>query len=247
MGLFDFFKRKKKKELQDIETETHDILIGNESVDNNADDTFTPIDCNYTKESDIIEEVTEFFDKASEDGSDGIEEKNYIKDTLTENQSSSEEQDETNQNSADILKASDDAISDQHSKTTYTGRFEINKTKDGQKYFFNLYASNSVGIATSQVYSSAQSALIGIKSVIINSPKAPIEDQTLKSFTSLPYPKWEIYIDKGGRFRFRLNAPNGSCICHSQGYSTKTACKNGINSIIKSSRNAKIDKNYLTK
>ena len=129
----------------------------------------------------------------------------------------------------------------------YTGRFEINKSKDGKKFFFNLYASNKVGIATSQMYSTAQNALNGIKSVIANAPKAPIEDQSLKKYESLPYPKWEIYIDNGGKFRFRLNASNGSCVCHSQGYTTKTACKNGIESIIRSSRNAEIDKNYLLK
>ena len=128
----------------------------------------------------------------------------------------------------------------------YTGRFEINKSKDGKKYFFNLYASNKVGIATSQMYSSAQSALTGIKSVIANAADAPIEDQSLKKYDTLPYPKWEIYIDNGGKYRFRLNASNGSCVCHSQGYTTKTACKNGIDSIIRSSRNAEIDKTYLT-
>lgn len=127
----------------------------------------------------------------------------------------------------------------------YTGRFEINKSKDGKKFFFNLYASNKVGIATSQMYSSAQSALVGIKSVIANAADAPIEDQTLKKYEPLPFPKWEIYIDNGGKYRFRLNASNGSCVCHSQGYTTKTACKNGIDSIIRSSRNAEIDKTYI--
>ena len=131
--------------------------------------------------------------------------------------------------------------------TSYTGKFEINKSKDGKKYFFNLYASNKVGIATSQMYSSAQSALNGIKSVIANAPTAPVEDQSLKNYEELPYPKWEIYVDNGGKFRFRLNASNGNCVCHSQGYTTKNACKNGIDSIIRSSKNAEIDKTYISK
>ncbi len=128
----------------------------------------------------------------------------------------------------------------------YTGRFEINKSKDGKKFFFNLYASNKVGIATSQMYSTAQNALNGVKSVIANAAKAPIEDQSLKKYEVLPFPKWEIYIDNGGKYRFRLSASNGNCVCHSQGYTTKTACKNGIDSIIRSSRNAEIDKTYIT-
>lgn len=127
-----------------------------------------------------------------------------------------------------------------------TGRFEIKKAKDG-RYVFNLYAANHVIVATSQVYSSSQSALVGINSVIANADKAPIEDQSLKSYETYGYPKWEIYVDKGGQYRFRLYAANGSCICHSQGYTSKTNCKNGIDSIIRSSRNAEIDKSYLKK
>ena len=133
------------------------------------------------------------------------------------------------------------------SKIAYTGKFEINKSKDGKKFFFNLYASNKVGIATSQMYSSSQAALNGVKSVIANAPTAPIEDQSLKKYDTLPYPKWEIYVDNGGKYRFRLNASNGSCVCHSQGYTTKTACKNGIDSIIRSSKNAEIEKTYISK
>lgn len=129
----------------------------------------------------------------------------------------------------------------------YTGKFEINKSKDGKKFFFNLYASNKVGIATSQMYSSSQSAMNGVKSVIANADKAPIEDQSLKNYETLPYPKWEIYVDNGGKYRFRLNASNGSCVCHSQGYTTKNACKNGIDSIIRSSRNPEIEKTYTSK
>ena len=129
----------------------------------------------------------------------------------------------------------------------YSGRFEINRTKDGKKFFFNLYASNKVGIATSQMYSTAQNALNGVRSVIVNAPKALIEDQTLKTYETLPYPKWEIYIDNGGKYRFRLNATNGSCVCHSQGYTSKANCKNGIDSIIRSSRHPEIDKAYLLK
>ena len=127
-----------------------------------------------------------------------------------------------------------------------TGRFEIKKAKDG-RFVFNLYASNHVIVATSQVYSSSTSAVNGIQSVINNAHKAPIEDQSLKSYETYGFPKWEIYVDKGNQYRFRLYAANGSCICHSQGYTTKTSCKNGIDSIIRSSRNAEIDKSYLKK
>ncbi len=126
------------------------------------------------------------------------------------------------------------------------GFFEIKKSKD-DRYVFNLYASNRVIIATSQIYSSASSAINGANSVIANAEKAAIEDQTLKTATDVPFPKWEIYKDKGGQFRFRLSASNGSCICHSQGYTTKANCKNGIESIIRTVKTATIDKSYLKK
>ncbi len=126
----------------------------------------------------------------------------------------------------------------------FSGKFEIKKSKDG-KFVFNLYAANSVIVATSQVYSSSAAAQNGIKSVIENAEKAPIEDQTLKNFEPQNYPKWEIYLDKGEQYRFRLSASNGSCVCHSQGYTSKASCKNGIESIIRTAKNAAIDKAYI--
>ena len=127
-----------------------------------------------------------------------------------------------------------------------SGRFEIKKTKDG-KFMFNLYALNNVTVATSQTYASSQNAINGIECIIANAAKAPIEDQTVKDFTLKGYPKWGIYIDKAGQYRFTLNAQNGNCIVRSQGYKTKSSCKNGINSIIRCSRNPEIDKSYLKK
>lgn len=126
------------------------------------------------------------------------------------------------------------------------GKFEIKKSKDG-RYVFNLYASNNVIIATSQVYSSSTSAMNGIKSVIQNTMSAPVEDQTLKNAESFPFPKWELYLDKSDHYRFRLCASNGSCVCHSQGYTSKANCKKGIESIIKFAPGAEIIKAYLTK
>ena len=126
------------------------------------------------------------------------------------------------------------------------GKFEIKKTKD-DRFVFNLYASNHVIVATSQIYSSSQSAINGIKSIVTNAKRAKIEDKTIKDSEVLAFPKWEIYFDKAGQYRFRLYASNGSCICHSQGYTSKSSCKNGIESIIKTADSAKVEKLYLEK
>lgn len=43
--------------------------------------------------------------------------------------------------------------------------------------------------------------------------------------------KFEINVDKGGKHRFNLKASNGQVILSSQGYTTKSACENGIESV----------------
>ena len=47
--------------------------------------------------------------------------------------------------------------------------------------------------------------------------------------------KFELFQDKGGKFRFRLKATNGQIILASQGYKTKVAAKNGIGSVQRNS------------
>ena len=44
-------------------------------------------------------------------------------------------------------------------------------------------------------------------------------------------PKFEIFTDTSGQFRFRLKAPNGEIIATSEAYTTKAACQNGIESV----------------
>jgi len=130
-------------------------------------------------------------------------------------------------------------------KSTKNGKFDIRKAKDG-RFFFSLYSSNGAVVAYSQIYSSIGSVNTGIASVINNANKAGIEDTTLKKPVSLPCPKWEIYIDKAGEYRFRLYAINGLCVCHSShGYSTKGGCKGGIESIRRYAEEATVDKSYL--
>ena len=148
----------------------------------------------------------------------------------------------------DDVSEDDEAVTvEENGKPVRNGKFDIKKSKDG-RFYFSLYASNKQVIAYSQMYASITSAMNGIKSVIAHAPKATIEDTTLKKPNPQSFPKWEIYIDKAGEFRFRLYASNGSCICHSHGYSTKATCKGGMESIQRfASESAGIDKTYLKK
>ncbi len=52
--------------------------------------------------------------------------------------------------------------------------------------------------------------------------------------------KFEVYQDKGGDYRFRLKASNGQTIATGQGYTTKAACLNGIESIKKNAPEAEV-------
>ena len=107
--------------------------------------------------------------------------------------------------------------------------FEIKIAKNGD-YMFNLFAPNGRIVATSETYTTLQNCKIGIESVKRNSA-SHTEDQTQEGFDVLLCPKYEIYNDKEGKFRFRLRASNGEIICASQGYSAKQSALDGIESI----------------
>lgn len=109
------------------------------------------------------------------------------------------------------------------------GKFIIRKVSSGIK--FDLKAVNGQGIATSEVYETRAACLRGIESVRKNAPKAKLEDQTGEDYRILTNPKFEIYLDRSGEYRFRLRARNGAIIAVSDGYSTKGACLGGIESV----------------
>jgi uncharacterized protein len=43
--------------------------------------------------------------------------------------------------------------------------------------------------------------------------------------------KFEIYTDKGGKYRFRLKAGNGEIIATSEAYESKPSAQNGVKSV----------------
>ena len=118
------------------------------------------------------------------------------------------------------------------------GKFVIRKTNTGIK--FDLKASNGEVIATSEVYSSPDACQKGIASVQKNAPIAAIENQTVEGFAVEKHPKFEVYTDKAGEFRFRLKALNGQIIAVSEGYKAIASCMNGIESVKKNVVVAKI-------
>ena len=116
-------------------------------------------------------------------------------------------------------------------------KFVIFKAKNGE-FTFNLKASNGEVILTaSESYTTMKACENGIESVRKNSA-AEIEDQTRSE--TLSHPKFELYRDKGGEFRFRMKAANGQNIGKSEGYKAKASAKKGIASIAKNAPDAPV-------
>lgn len=117
-------------------------------------------------------------------------------------------------------------------------KFVIFSTNSGCK--FDLKASNGQVIASSQVYSTVDACRNGVASVQKNAPVAAVEDQTVEGYEQEKNPKFELYTDKAGEFRFRLKATNGQIIATSEGYKAKASCENGIESVKKNAPEAEI-------
>ncbi|MBE6687703.1 MAG: DUF1508 domain-containing protein [Ruminococcaceae bacterium] len=117
------------------------------------------------------------------------------------------------------------------------GKFVIKNTATGFK--FDLKSGNGETIATSEVYTTEAACINGVKSVK-NNCVGEIEDQTVENFEKVKHPKFEVYADKAGEFRFRLKAKNGEVIATSEGYTSKAGCLNGIESVKKNAPEAEI-------
>ena len=127
-----------------------------------------------------------------------------------------------------------EAPASENAEVTLAGKglFAIKRAGDG-RYMFNVHAGNTQVIASSQMYSSMSACRNGINSVGVNAPIAAIEDQTLSSVNEEKCPKFQIYFDKAGKYRFNLLAANGqNILACTQGYTQKSSCKNGIKSVI---------------
>ena len=119
------------------------------------------------------------------------------------------------------------------------GKFVVKETKTG--FVFNLKAGNGEVIAVSEVYSSEAACMKGIESVRKNAVEAKLEDQTLPEYRTLTNPKFEMYMDRAGFYRFRLKARNGEIIAVSEIYSARAGCLNGIESVRKNAAEAQTE------
>ena len=98
-----------------------------------------------------------------------------------------------------------------------SGHYELTKSSNGQ-YHFNLKASNGEIILSSEMYASKASAENGIASVQTNSPHEA---------------QFEVKISSNNKPYFVLKAKNHQVIGISEMYTTESASKKGVQSVVK--------------
>ncbi len=123
-------------------------------------------------------------------------------------------------------------------------KFQVYKDVAG-KTRFRLKADNGRVVATGEAYEQYASCLNGIRSIQRNC-QAKIEDLTVAGGTKIPNPKYQIYKDTSGEYRFRLKAGNGEIIAQGEGYESRDGCLNGID-VVKNSCNAEIEDPFAKK
>lgn len=105
---------------------------------------------------------------------------------------------------------------------------------------FNLKAANHEILATSQVYQLLPACKKAIMSLAKNVSAAVIDDLTEPAEDKVYAPKFEIYTDNAGQYRFRIKAANYEIIATSQGYATKSGCRSAIDSVVRNAETKKL-------
>lgn len=118
------------------------------------------------------------------------------------------------------------------------GKFQLRRTAAGYK--FDLKAANGETVATSEVYLSQAACVKGAQSVAKCAPRAKLADLTAGQAPA-SNPRFELYQDQGGAYRFRLKARNGKIIAVSQAYTTRAACTGGVESVRENAAQAIIE------
>lgn len=101
-------------------------------------------------------------------------------------------------------------------------RFVLRRVPTGIK--FDLVAGNGQPLAASEVYRTLAACLRGVDSVRRNAGLAALEPEGER----VNHPKFQIYRDRAGRFRFRLTARNGAVIAVSGGYALYRTCREAV-------------------
>jgi uncharacterized protein YegP (UPF0339 family) len=118
-------------------------------------------------------------------------------------------------------------------------KFVLRSVSTGYK--FDLTASNGQVILSSETYATRAAAIKGIAAVRLCAAAAKVENQTEEGCKTETHPKFEMYQDRAGQFRFRLKARNGKIIGTSEGYTAKAGCLGGIDSVMTNAAEAETE------
>ncbi len=119
-------------------------------------------------------------------------------------------------------------------------KFIIRTVSTGFK--FDLQAANGQVIATSEVYTAKAPCLRGIQAVRRCAAAGKILDCTQEE-PAPANPRFEIFRDRQGHFRFRLRSRNGQIVAQSEAYSAKAPCLDGIQSVVENAPTAEVEPN----
>ncbi len=117
-------------------------------------------------------------------------------------------------------------------------KFQLYKDA-AEKFRFRLLDKDGKIVAVGEAYQQHSSCINGIKSIQKNCT-SNIEDLTVEDGPRIIHPKYQIFKDAAGEFRFHLKASNGEIIAESKGYKTKEECQSILDAV-KSSCNAEIE------
>ncbi len=122
-------------------------------------------------------------------------------------------------------------------------KFQVYKDASGE-FRFRLRAGNNQIVAVGEAYEQRAGCLNGIKSIQRNC-KAAVEDLTMNE-RNVPNPKFQIYQNAKGEYRFRLRAANGEIIAEGEGYDSKEGCLHGIE-VVRESCDAEVEDTSITR
>ena len=129
---------------------------------------------------------------------------------------------------AGLYKTIEDRISNANIETNSKDDAYIGIRRISTGYKFYLCRNRNEQLASSNVYSNFESCSNGIISAR-NAARGNIEDTTGKNNNSkIKCPKFEIYSDMIGCYRFRLRSVNGMIVLVSNAYTQKQAALDDI-------------------
>ncbi len=237
ISIFGSIKNKSDKKKEPEEKESDDSI--KESGEEQAVEQSEVV----TEEAPIEENPEEISSAESEEiapeevSEESSEEENVEEEAVDENEEAPVEEvksEENNEIAASVEPAQED------SPKGLPGTVEIYKGKND--FYFNFRASNNILIGRSQGYTTKASCKNSAEAVMNMAKIATTHDSTKDENASKYRPAFgksvfQLYIDKEGKYRWRLYAKNQQNILASKGYTTKASAKSAIQSLKKIAAN----------